>query len=66
MTPTEKHREIAKQIVDGVLMHDLDVIAVAAIVAKAEREDGHCRISFATSALCAECNQHRAISRASA
>ena len=29
-------------------------------------KDGHCRISFATSALCAECNQHRAISRASA
>lgn len=27
-------------------------------------KDGHCRISFATSALCAECNQHRAMARA--
>lgn len=27
-------------------------------------KDGHCRLSFATSALCAECNQRRAMSRA--
>lgn len=27
-------------------------------------KDGHCRLSFATSALCAECNQRRAMARA--
>lgn len=38
MTPSEKHLETAKQIVDGVLMNDLDVIAVAAVVASIERD----------------------------
>jgi hypothetical protein len=37
-TPSEKHLETARKLVDGILMNDLDVIAVAAVVASIERD----------------------------